>query len=83
MDYEEDKALIVSTASKNGIHYPCLLDNSGQWMLSAGIDDIPAFAVIGRDGSIAHLQRGKMLEGSDAQREVEAAIEQALAMPQP
>ena len=81
MDYEEDKARIVSSAAENDIHYPCLLDNNGQWMLGVGINDVPAFAVIARDGSIAHLQRGKMLEGSDAQRALEAAIEQELAQP--
>lgn len=78
-EFDEEKAVIQATATEHGIHYPCFLDNGAHWMESSGIDDIPAFMVIDKQGNVAHMQRGKMKVGSEAHKKLAAAIEAALA----
>ena len=80
-DFDQDKALIVSTAEKHDIHYSCFLDNDGGWMLSSGIDDVPAFMVIDKRGHVVHKQQGRLMLGSKPYNELKAAIEAAMAVP--
>ena len=77
-DLEDDKREAQSAAKEHGIDYPTLLDGDAKWMKSAGIEGIPTFLVIDRDGRLAYRYRGGVRPGSDAYRELEKAIERAL-----
>jgi hypothetical protein len=49
-DLADDRATAESVAKEHHIDQPCLLDKDGTWMKSAGIEGLPSFLVIGRDG---------------------------------
>ena len=77
-DLEDDKQAVVSVTKEHHIDYPTLLDTEGAWMKRAGIEGVPAFLVIGRDGKLAYRHRGPVLPDSEAFAELQKAVETAL-----
>lgn len=77
-DFDEEKQAVVAVVQEHRLDYPTLLDANSAWMKAAGIETVPTFVVIGRDGHLAYRYRGPVRPGSDAYRELAAALERAL-----
>jgi len=73
-----EKPEVAKAVEHEKMTYPCLLDQGSQWQTSAGIDGIPSFVVVNREGKIVHKFKGKLTEGSDDYKKLESAIEGAL-----
>jgi hypothetical protein len=77
-DMAEDREHAASVAKDEHITYPCLLDKQGAWMRSAGIEGVPTFLVIDREGKLVYKYKGRVTPGSDAFQQLAAAVEKAL-----
>jgi len=76
---EEDKKLIANTAQEEKMTYPCFLDADGAWQKSVGTKgDIPYFLLVDKEGHVVFRHSGKLTIGSSEDKELGAAIEQAL-----
>ncbi|MCC6554552.1 MAG: TlpA family protein disulfide reductase [Polyangiaceae bacterium] len=78
-DMAEEKPLVQKAAEEEKMTYPCYLDEDGAWQKGAGIDGIPTFLVVSRDGKIVHRVRGKLEEGSGPYQAMAGAVDAALA----
>ncbi len=78
-DLAEDREHAQTVAQDHHIDFPCLLDKNGAWMKAAGIDGVPTFLVVDRDGKLVFRYHGRVTPGSGAFKELEAAVEKALA----
>lgn len=74
-----EKPEVAKAVEHEKMTYPCLLDADAAWQKSAGIDGIPSFLVVNREGKIIHKFKGKLTEGSDDYKKLESALEGALA----
>ena len=75
---DDDRKRASGAVKKHGMGYPCLLDEEGRWMKSAGMASIPAFMVVDREGTVRFTSRGKLKQGSEAFAKLDAAISKAL-----
>jgi hypothetical protein len=73
-----ERPVVEKAAEEEKMTYPCLLDAGGKWQKSAGIEGLPSFLVVNRDGKIVHKFKGKLTEGSDEFNKLAGAIEQAI-----
>ena len=78
-DMAEEKPLFQHAAEEEKMTYPCYLDTNGAWQKGAGIEGIPTFLVVGRDGKMMHKFKGKLTEGSEPYQELVGAIDRAIA----
>jgi hypothetical protein len=74
-----EKPLVQKAVEEEKMTYPCYMDADGAWKKGAGIDGIPSFLVVSRDGKIVHKFKGKLTEGSEPYQAVVGAIDGALA----
>ena len=77
-DLADERANVAEVAKEHRIDYPCLLDENGSWMQSAGIEGVPTFLVIDRAGRTVYRYRGAVRPGSEGLSELTAAVERAL-----
>jgi hypothetical protein len=73
-----EKPIVAKAAEEEKMTYSCLLDAGGKWQKSAGVEGLPSFLVVNRDGKTIYKYKGKLTEGSDDYSKLSAAIEQAL-----
>ncbi len=73
-----EKPEVAKAVEHEKMTYPCLLDAGGKWQKSAGIDGIPSFLVVNRDGKIIHKFKGKLTEDSDDYKQLASAVDGAL-----
>jgi hypothetical protein len=78
-DLATEKPEVAKATEHEKMTYPCLLDTDAKWQKSAGIEGIPSFLVVNREGKITHKFKGKLTEGSDDYKKLEGAIDGALA----
>jgi hypothetical protein len=76
---EEDRKLVAETASKEKMTYPCFLDADGAWSKLAGLNLVPVFLVVDREGRVAYRHWGKLAQGTGGFDQMRDAIELALA----
>ena len=75
---EDERAALAEAAVEEKMTYPTFLDVGGGWSEALHLDEIPAFAVVDRSGHVVLQIHAALTEGSDGQKKVNAAIEQAL-----
>jgi hypothetical protein len=78
-DLAEEKPEVAKAVEHEKMTYPCLLDTDAKWQKAAGVEGLPSFLVVNREGKTIHKLKGKLTEGSDEYKKIEGAIERALA----
>lgn len=73
-----EKPEVTKAAEEEKMTYPCYLDAEGKWQKSAGVEGLPSFLVVSREGKVVHKFKGKLTEGSEAYNQLVSAIEGAL-----
>jgi hypothetical protein len=74
-----EKPLVQKAAEEEKMTYPCYMDAEAAWQEGAGIEGIPSFLVVSREGKIMHKFKGKLTEGSEPFDQLAGAIDGALA----
>lgn len=77
-DAEAERKAAEEAVREEKMDYATYLDTNGTWSKTAGLVDIPAFALLGPDGRVLFRHRGKLTLGAEAYAEMERAIERAL-----
>lgn len=78
-DDAEEVSSVREAAAREHMPYPCYLDEGGAWSARAQATAIPMFLVLGKDGRVRARVRGKLAPGNEPLRELEAAVDDALA----
>jgi hypothetical protein len=78
-DDAEEVGAVRQAASREHMPYPCYLDEGGAWSVRAQATSIPAFLVVGKDGRLRARVHGKLAPGNEPLRQLEAAVDDALA----
>lgn len=70
----EDAATIKGFAESNGLDFPLLVDEDGEFAKKVGVTGVPHSLVVGKDGKIIEVHQGFSDEGVAAiKRELQAA----------
>ncbi len=77
-DTQAERQSALDAAREEKMDYPTYLDENGVWSAKHRISEIPAFLVLGRDGSVIFRHRGKLVVDSAEYHEMAKAIETAL-----
>jgi hypothetical protein len=77
-DVVEDRVAVAAAIEHEKMTYPTHLDLDAAWAEAAGVDGIPGFVVLAKDGAKLAHRRGRLTVGSAAYEELVAAIEAAL-----
>jgi hypothetical protein len=74
-----EKPLVQKVIEEEKMTYPCYMDAGGAWASGAGIEGIPTFLVVNREGKSVHKFKGKLTEGSESYQAIASAIDGAVA----
>ena len=72
---------LIAKIAEYKLDNPVMLDNDYSYWNALGNQYWPAFYLIGRDGRIRHMFVGETHIGDGSARQIEAALEEALAEP--
>jgi hypothetical protein len=80
---EAETTAIRQVVADEQMSYPCVLDARARWAVASGLNNVPAFLLVGRDGRRAHILYGTLRENTSEFTALTAAIDAALAAPRP